>query len=81
MRCGLSTLVIISNGATRKFMNNEDRYKECLLHVLMWVGGTDSLSHLQPMHGRNTHRIALIVNAVLDGMTVEQAVQSTESDK
>ena len=59
-------------------MTNEDRYKECLLHVIMWIGGTDSLAHLQPMSGRNTHRIALIVDNVLGGMTVEQAVQTTQ---
>ena len=61
-------------------MTNEDRYKECLLHVLMWIGGTNSYNHMQPLHGRNTHRIALILDAVINGMTVEQAVQSTQSN-
>jgi hypothetical protein len=59
-------------------MTNEDRYKECLLHVINWVGGTNEYSHLQPMAGRNTYRIARIVDAVVGGMTTLEALQLTE---
>jgi hypothetical protein len=56
-------------------MTNEDRYKECLLHVINWIGGTNEYSHMQPMSGRNTYRIAMIVDAVIQGLTTQQAVE------
>jgi hypothetical protein len=59
-------------------MSNEDRYRECLLHVIEWLGGRGELGHLQALAGRNTHRIVCIVDLVLAGSTVEQAVKDTQ---
>lgn len=59
-------------------MDDAERFKECIFHLIKWLGGTDSMNHLQPLAGNNTHRMAVIAYKVaVEGKTTQQAVEET----
>lgn len=60
-------------------MNNEENYKQTLLHVIKWLGGNGILDSYKPVNAHFANQIVEVCKLVIEGKSLEEACKTINS--